>query len=417
MDRRELSPVQPEEGLARALKTSVLKPEVEEVGVWEAYGRRLAEDVKVTVEIPPYHMAFFDGYAVRVESLKRAGRKPVKLRVAGSIQLEEKVLPVVKLGEAYKVCAGAPLPIGADCLIPFEKAVEKDGEIWVRERAKRGQYVVWKGKDFKRNAVALKAGRWLRSQDLALLFRLRMGRVKVYVKPRVALFSIGSELTDSLEEEEKTPASHGILFKGLVEASGGKAEYLGVIPDDLEEIASRLREALREFDILVTLGGSSVGERDLVSEAVNRLGKPGIIVEGLKVRPGAANRLGVVNGKPIVLIPGLIQSALVGFHYLLKPLILAKLGSLKEAPPIVKASLTRRIILRDSQGFRRVYFVRLSRGAEGFKAEPLMGESPLISPTVKASGCILPPRGKQVAEKGETVDVHVTPGLFPLGWS
>ncbi|RLI26316.1 MAG: hypothetical protein DRO52_02735, partial [Candidatus Hecatellales archaeon] len=70
MDRRELSPVQPEEGLARALKTSVLKPEVEEVGVWEAYGRRLAEDVKVTMEIPPYHMAFFDGYAVRVESLK-----------------------------------------------------------------------------------------------------------------------------------------------------------------------------------------------------------------------------------------------------------------------------------------------------------------------------------------------------------
>ena len=416
---RFLEPVYPEEALSKVLSALNLKPEAEKVKLEKAYGRILAEDLCSPEDIPPYNMAFFDGYAVRVEDLKGASEdKPVRLRVAGKIELQTRKPPKIRPGEAYKTATGAPIPEGANLLIPFEWTREENGEIVVNREIEPWKFVIVKGKDFTKGSTILKAGRRLRVQDLSLLFRLRIKAVKVYGKPKVGLISVGSELTTNLNVKDplKVPASHGILFEKLVEALGGEPKYLGVVPDSLEAITAKLREAVKKFDIVATLGGSSVGEKDLVAKAVNRLGKPGMVVNGLKVRPGAATRLGIARGKPIVLIPGLIQSAIVGFHFLLLPLILAKLGlTLEDYRPTVKAKIGQSLTFIDRFGYRRIHFVKLNRRTDGFEAEPLVGESPLMRIPVNASGYIIPPRGKEKAEPGELVDVYMVPGLFQLG--
>lgn len=414
-----LKPVYPEEAIKKVLDRLNLKPEAEVVRIEEAYGRILAENLCSPFTIPPYNMAFFDGYAVRTKDLTGASeRNPVRLKVAGKVELQTRRNPTIKPGETYKVATGAPIPEGADALIPFEWVTEINGEIIVKHQIEPWKFVIVKGKDFFKGDLILKVKRRLKAQDLSLLFRMKIKKVKVYKKPKVGLLSIGSELTTNLEEKDplKIPASHGILFEKLVEALGGDPEYLGVVPDNLETIVTKLEEALKKFDIMVTLGGSSVGENDLAAKAVNIIGKPGIIINGLKVRPGAATRLGIVKGKPVVLIPGLIQSALVGFHLLLLPLILEKLGlPAEEYGPTVKARLSRPLLLIDRFGYRRIYFVKLTRRMECFEAEPLMGESPLMRIPVNASGYIIPSGRMKKIMAGEIIDVYMVPGLFQVG--
>ncbi|WP_309493097.1 molybdopterin molybdotransferase MoeA [Candidatus Hecatella orcuttiae] len=417
--KRRFNHATTEEALEKIAAIPSLKPEVEEVALADAYGRVLAEDVVSPEDIPPKHRAFFDGYAVRSSDVKEASKeKPVMLKVAGRIDLKNLSPPPLGLKEAYRVPTGALLPQGADAIIPLE-VVEfaEGGEIAVRGKVEEGQYLTAAGKDMVRGATVLRRGRILLAQDLDLLFMFRMKTVKVYRKPKVAILSVGSELMGDLEEEDpsKTPASHSILVQKLVEAAGGAPSYLGVCPDDGEEIGRRLEEALASHDMAATIGGSSVGEADLVVETVNRLGKPGILVYGLKVKPGAVSSLGLVHGKPVALLPGLIQSTLIGFHFLLLPLILAKLGlKIDEYKPTVKARLSSRVDWGKPTEFKRALFVELSREEAGFAARPLRGESSLISPVLASHGYAFVSGSKTSLEAGEWLDVYLLPGLARL---
>jgi len=416
---RMFNPLTPEKALTLTLKSLRLQPQTEEIKITEAYGRVLSENLRSPIDVPERHLAFFDGYAVKTSDLKEASKKkPVKLRVSGKIGLQTACVPRLKSGETFEVCTGAPMPLGADAVIPLEKVMREGEHVLVGQPVEPWSYVIRKGKDFIRGTLLLKAGCRLRSHHLSLLYKLRIKKVKVYRKPKVALLSVGSELTDIFQEDEpeKYPASHSILLEKLVEEAGGQPENLGVFLDDVEALKRALEEALKAYDIVVTMGGSSVGERDLVAEAVELLGEPGIIVNGLKVRPGAATRLGVINGKPIVLIPGLIQSAIIGFHFLLRPIILYLTGlNPHRDKPAVKAKLRRRLPARLEGGFKRVHFVRLIEGGKGFEAEPLTGESFLFSPTVKASGYIVPEGNRAYLPAGSLVNVYLLPGLYALG--
>lgn len=393
------------------------KAECEAAPVFQAYNRVLAEDIVSDVDIPPVNVSHLDGYAVRAEdSFQASINNPVLLRVVGRIYPEEEHSGEVNVGEAAYISTGANLPVGANAVIPVELVKNKGDFIMVRQRVKPYENVIPAGADVKKGETVFKVGHVLRAQDVKFLVDVKKWRVKVFKKPVVAIVSVGSELTSRIEEADKKKFnSHGEMISILVGEAGGVPLNLGVAPDDVNAIKRLLREGLERADVAVTVGGASLGEKDYVLEAVNQLGSSKVLVRGVKVQPGRVTSLSVAEGKPIVMLPGHVQSTLVGFYFILLPLIRQLAGL---SPPLpsttLKARMSREILLKEFASFRRVRFVNVTEAEGGYIAEPIMGDSSLTSVVVKANGFIIIPEGKEVVERGDAVNVRLVNGLFPL---
>jgi molybdenum cofactor synthesis domain-containing protein len=393
------------------------KAECEEAPVFQAYNRILAEDIISDMDIPPVSVSHFDGYAVRAEDVFQASiNNPVLLKVVSRIYLDEEFSGEVNVGEAAYISTGANLPIGANAVVPVELARDKGKFIEVRRRVKPYENVIPAGADVKRGETIFKVGHILRAQDVKFLVDVKKWRVKVFKKPVVAIVSVGSELTSRIEEAEKRKFnSHGEMISILVGEAGGVPVNLGVAPDDVNAVKRLLRRGLEKADILVTVGGASVGEKDYVLEAVKQLGSSKVLVRGVKVQPGRVTSLSVAEGKPIVILPGHVQSTLVGFYLILLPLMRQMAGHPSPFPfTALKARMSRKILVKEFASFVRVRFVNVTEAEGSFIAEPIMGDSSLTSVVVKANGFIIIPEGMEVIEKGEFVNVHLVNGLFPL---
>ena len=393
------------------------KAECEVAPVFQAYNRVLAEDIISDVDIPPVSVSHFDGYAVRAEDVFQASvNNPVLLKVVGGIYLGEEFSGEVNVGEAAYISTGANLPVGANAVVPVELARDKGDFIEVRRRVKPYENVIPAGSDVKRGETIFKVGHVLRAQDVKFLVDVKKWRVKVFKKPVVAIVSVGSELTSRIEEADKRKFnSHGEMISILVGEAGGVPVNLGVAPDDVNAVKRLLKKGLEKADILVTVGGASVGEKDCVLEAVKQLGSSKVLVRGVKVQPGRVTSLTVAGGKPIVMLPGHVQSTLVGFYFILLPLMRRMAGHPSPFPfTALKARMSRKILVKEFASFVRVRFVNVTEAEGSFIAEPIMGDSSLTSVVVKANGFIIIPEGMEVIEKGEFVNVHLVNGLFPL---
>jgi molybdenum cofactor synthesis domain-containing protein len=246
---------------------------------------------------------------------------------------------------------------------------------------------------------------------------LRIRQLKVVKRPVVAIISTGDELTDDIEETEPTKVVNvsSLIISKLIMEAGGIPVELGIAPDSILRIKEKIKEGLREADIVLTIGGCSAGEKDFVPRTINSMGEPGVIVHGIKRRPGRVSGFGVVDGKPIVMLPGLIQSSIVGFHVFALPLIRSARGlSTTDFLPTIRAKILENISFETFTSFQQVTFVKIKRSEDGFMAEPFLGESGLLSVPVRASGFIVTPEHKSFIKKGEEVEVHLMPGLFPL---
>jgi molybdenum cofactor synthesis domain-containing protein len=198
----------------------------------------------------------------------------------------------------------------------------------------------------------------------------------------------------------------------VVEAGGIPVE-LGIVPDNIIKISEKIGEGLRKADIIITIGGSSAGEKDLVPRAIDSMGKPGVIIHGIKRKPGRVSGLGIINGKPIVMLPGLIQSTIVGFHVFALPLIQLASGlSTINSATTIRAKIAEEVSFKSFTAFQQVTFVKIKRTQDGLMAEPLIGESSLLSIPVKANGFIVTPEHKSIIKKWEEIEVHFIPGLF-----
>ncbi|MEX2702851.1 MAG: molybdopterin molybdotransferase MoeA, partial [Candidatus Baldrarchaeota archaeon] len=315
----------PDEALKRVL--SKISPEnigVEEIYIHNAFGRVLAEDIVANMNIPPGDVAHFDGYAVRHrDTLNASLENRISLKIIDKIFAGEERNVEIKSGETCYVATGAYLPKGADTIVPIEHVRVKNGTILLHRPAKKGDHVIKIGEDIKSGEILLRKGHALRAQDLCLLATLKRLKIKVYKKPRVAIISIGDELTDNPEETStgKTFISNFFLVVELVRKNGGEPINLGVAPDEIDKIKRIVMKGLEVADIVITIGGISVGEKDYVCKAVNSLGSPGTIVRGLKVKPGRQTSVAIINGKPVLMLPGLIQSTFIGFIYVGIPLL------------------------------------------------------------------------------------------------
>lgn len=389
--------------------------EYEVIPIFQACNRVLAEDIISDVDIPPFSISHVDGYAVRAEdTLKASIDNPILLKVIGRIYPGEKYKGEIKTKETVYISTGCRLPIGSDAVIPVEMTRCKGNFIEIRHSIRSYENVTPVGIDIKKGERLFNTGHVLRAQDIKLLADIKKWKVKVFKKPSVALLSVGDELTDQIEETDKKKFdSHKVMISSLIEEVGGIPLDLGIASDDINSIKKLLKIGLKRANIVVTIGGASVGEKDYVWDAINQLSAPKIAVRGIKIQPGRVTSLVILNDKPIVLLPGHIQSTVAGFYMVLLPLI-QHLSGIPSIPRYMtlSAKMSQEIIVKEFKSFKRIRFVKISKAFHDYIAEPVMvGDSSLISVLVKSDGFIVISEGKETIKKGEKVDVHLFKGL------
>ena len=387
----------------------------ETVPLAEAWGRVLARDLAAPESLPAFPRAGMDGYAVRAQDTFGASPGlPQYLELVGEVAMGEAPTLEVGPGQAARLPTGGMLPAGADAVLMVEYAAElPDGTVEVRRPVAPGENVVQPGEDVRAGEVLLPAGRRLRPQDLGLLAALGVTEVPVHRRPRVAVLSSGNEIVplSASPGPGQVRDANAYLTLAQVEEAGGVAAYRGIIPDDPAAMAEALSEALPEADLLLISGGSSVGTRDLTLMAIRALPGAEILAHGVAIRPGKPTILAVVEGKPLLGLPGHPASAAIVLKVLGQPL-LARLSGVQESTPAWGGRVTARLSrnLAGATGREDFIRVRLRREGETLWADPLLGSSALLSPLVKSDGLVSLPLGVEGLFRGELVTVELFSG-------
>lgn len=390
-----------EEALEQVLATvRVLEPE--RVPILEALGRVLAEEVVADRDIPPLSNSAMDGYAVRAAD---AAQVPARLRVIAEAPAGRLCPVEVVPGTTVRIMTGAPLPPGADTVVPFEQT-RTDGE-WVEilQPPKPGANVRPAGEDVRAGETVLKPGQVLRPQEIGMLAALGRTEVTVIRRPRVAILATGDEVVPPWE----TPGpgqirdANSYTVAAQVRRYGGIPLLLGVVRDEESLIRKGIRRALEErADLIVTSGGVSIGDFDLVKQVLAAEGE--IRFWSLRMKPGRPLAFGVVAGIPLVGLPGNPVSAMIATELFIRPALL-KMQGFREWPwPRVRARLRDPIPRKDN---RRHYLrVRLHETPDGLEAT-LTGDqgSGILSSLVKADGLAIIPEDADHLPAGTEVQV------------
>lgn len=385
--------ISPSEALEKILDTlpQSWTADSEIASTYEAHGRILAERVSAPHPLPPFPRSTVDGYAVQAkDTFGASGALPSYLRLIGEILMGKAPTLEVHPGETAQVHTGGTIPDGANAVVMLEDTQLIDsGEIEVHRAAGVGQNILMEGEDVQRGDVVLEPGTLLRPQEIGGLMALGITSVSVAASPRVGILSSGDEVVPP--EMEPGPAqvrdinSHTLSV--LIERLGGKPILRGIIPDQRDALFEATKLSHQEDDLIVITAGSSVSARDITGDVIQSLGKPGVLVHGISIKPGKPTILAIADDIPLIGLPGNPVSALVVGALILAPLIRRFLGVRRVLPiPQVPARLTANIV---SQSGREDFLpVRLQNSEEGYIAEPVLGRSNLIFTLVRADGLI-----------------------------
>jgi molybdopterin molybdotransferase len=383
----------------------------------EAYDRVLAKAILSPQNLPLHDVSHFDGYAIQSRDSKQASVKnPIHLSVIERLYPGQLPTREVHSGEACYVTTGSFLPSGADTVVAVEatKMLHK-GHIEIRSFVKLNAHVIRCGSDVKQGAILFCEGHKIRAQDLNLLAALHINHLDVFKKPQVAVICVSDELTDNIEEPPAGQVinSHRYAITAMVAASGGITKYFGIAPDDKIAIKKKIKTTVNRTDLVLIIGGSSMGNKDVTAEAITSAGSPGIIFHGIKRKPGRVSGFAIVHGTPIVLLPRLCHSMVVGFHTIARPLILVLSGrSVTDAELTVRARLTKPIRFTSFIPFEHVTFINVYRSARGYQADPCVGASSSYNALARANAFMITPPHTSFVTVGETVEVQLLPSLF-----
>jgi molybdenum cofactor synthesis domain-containing protein len=398
----------PEEALTKLLDAVRMHPlSTEKVRLSEALGRVLAKDAYSNVNIPSYDKTFIDGYAINPQDTAGASTaKPTIFKVVGKLfPADYPTNAQVASGEAIYVACGAPIPKGAASTVKVEETRLNGDKIEVVREIKLGEGIIPFGDDVKQGALILRRGQVLRPQDIGLLASIGMPEAEVFKKPSIAILSGGDELIKQCKKDPtKIANNYALVVAGLASELGAKATLKGIMPDVLDLVQAKIGEALMDADIIVTIGGTSVGMKDFVPDAINNLGKPGVVVQGISLRPGAVSGFGIVKGKPIVMLPGHIGSCIAGFYLFVAPLIRLYCGLEGDGfLPCLQAELTESV---DSGPQFRFLLLHIKRAEDKLLAEQVEGGSSALTTIVKSNGYSIIPPHTNLA-KGTKVEVSL----------
>jgi molybdopterin molybdotransferase len=367
----------------------------ERVALGRADGRTLAETVTAPTPVPGYDRAAMDGFAVRAEDTFGASdRSPEQLRV------DDAVGP----GTATRVHTGSELPPGADAVVMVEQTEKQGDRLTVFDAAAGGENVAPVGEDVEDGQQLYDEGHRLRPSDLGLLKSVGNDAVEVYERPRVSVIPTGEELVQDDPEPGQVIETNGQTVTQYVERWGGDATYRDIVTDDVDALRAAINDHL-DHDLVVTTGGSSVGERDLLPEVVDGIGE--VLVHGVALKPGHPVALGVVEETPILMLPGYPVACIVNAVQFLRP-ALRQAGHLPATdPPTTEAELTRKIA--SEPGTRTYARVELHDADtnEQPKATPTRASgSGVLSSVALADGWVVVPESREGVPEGETVAVE-----------
>ncbi len=402
--KRTLKLIPFEEAQRQLLKAACIKPlGHEETPVEDSLGRVLAVDIISSLNIPGEDRAVFDGYAVRSIDTQNASLKnPVYLKIVGKAFPGEPPSQISH-GQAIYTACGAILPRGADAIIKVENTRQLGEEIEIRSPVMPGENIGRVGEDVKAGELLFRKGHVLRPQDIGLLAGMGLNLVKVFRRPRIGIISVGDELIKLSEKHPLRMANnYALIISSLISEFGGVPRIFGIVPDDLNQIKLRISEALKESEIVATIAGCSLGTKDLVPDAINALGNPGLVFHGIRLSPGKVSGAGVIDGKPIVMLPGHIVSAYAAFYLFLAPLIAQYYGlNVESIFPTVRAKISQDVKAKPISTFMRVH---LTHSKNGLIAEPIHGGSGVLTTLVKSNGYTIVPSGKEL-KRGTDIKV------------
>lgn len=407
-----------EEALSQILE-HVRPLDPERVPILEGLGRVLAQEIISDIQIPPFDNSAMDGYAVRAADVAAATPgSPVRLEVIGSVAAGYVIETRLRPGTAVRIMTGAPLPEGADAIVPYEDTSDFDRSkeerlvrpaftVEVRQPVVPRDHVRPAGEDIVRGERVLAPGRLLRPQEIGVLVSLGHETVQVHRRPRVAILATGDELLDVHEPlvPGKIRNSNEYTNAALVTRTGGIPIRLGIARDAREDLVVKIRAGLDQgADLFLTSGGVSVGDYDVVKDVLGTEGE--MQFWQVNMKPGKPLAFGLLSGGvPLIGLPGNPVSAMVSFEQFARPAILKMLGHVDLAKPTVRAVVDEAVSNSGRRGFIRVI---VTRQEDGWHARTT-GEqgSGVLTSMAKANGLAIIPEGTYQVAAGTELTVQM----------
>ncbi len=367
------------------------RPPSEITEISAAINRVLAEDVYSAEALPPFDRSTVDGYAVRaIDTYGASETLPAYLRLVGEVPMGARPEFELRRGETGFIHTGGMLPGGADAVLMLENSQQaRPGEIEVLRAVGQNENVLRTGEDVAVGDLILAGGTLLRPPEIGGLAALGITQIRTSVPPRVGILSSGDEIVPALALPRygQVRDVNSYSLSALVSQRGGEPVQRGIVPDLAESMEVAMRQALDECDLVVITAGSSASTRDLTAQTIQKMGKPGVLVHGVNVKPGKPTILAVCDGKAVIGLPGNPVSALVIAGLFVLPVIDRLLG-LKSSR--LEASVSARLgINLASQAGREDYIpVKLRQADDGLVADPIFYKSNLIFSLARADGFV-----------------------------
>jgi len=393
---------------ARERILSQIKPLLPlELPLQEAEGCVLADDVVAPTDIPDFASSAMDGFAVRSNDVAGATPDaPAVLRIVGRALIGRPPEDTVGGGEAIRIATGAPIPAGADAIVPIENCELDADTIRILAPSPEGKHIRPAGEDVKGGETILRVGRRIGAPELGLLATAGFSHPLVHPRPRVVVLSTGDELIPPGQAPEfgQVRDSNGYLLFGALREAGAVPVMAGIVRDEIEDLRETVFSHLVQADAFVSSGGVSVGERDVVKAAFFRRGEMDFYK--VAMQPGMPQGFGHVEGKPFFGLPGNPVSVFVSFEVFIRPALRKMMGRRQLLRPEVTARLDTDVT--GPVGKTQFARVRVRRTAEGWIATPTGPRgSNLIATVTRANGLAIVPPGVETAPAGSEVTVIV----------
>jgi molybdopterin molybdotransferase len=374
-------------------------PGTEMVALDDAFGRVLAQSVVTGDDYPNAARSLMDGFALQSQSA------PGDYQILAGVVMGAAATIALTPATAMPIPTGGLLPPGADAVVPIEDVRVDGGRLHVDASIDRGSNVAQRGADMRRGETLLQPGRRIRAGEAGVLATLGVTRVLVYRRPAIAVLSSGDELVEPQVQPRpgEIRDSNRYAVAASLRAMGAVARHYPTLRDETDAFEAGLAHALAECDGVVVTGGSSVGERDRLPHAVARIAKPGVVVHGLRVKPGKPTLFGAEGGKPVLGLPGNPTSALFMLEAVASPIVAALTGA-----PIEPATLQARLEVpaQSRAGWTWYVPVSLRRDGEVPLAQPLALRSFSVSLAARADGYIVMGERDEEWPAGKLVTVH-----------